>query len=196
MNPTLLLIRHSNTAYDKKVDALLDPPLSVEGTKRIKRTIEFLHASSYKPQRLLSSPRQRALRAAEMFANGKIKLTTHNEALPWNLGDLQGKANKEVDPVIALLEEFPDLCAPHGESYRTFHNRWEEFLSRVMQYVEIKSEAPIFIFTHSRNINDTRAIIDSSPVGTVQDWTPEASVTLVSKDEGGEWHYELIWEGK
>lgn len=195
MQPIILLVRHGNTTYDKKVDALLNPPLNGDGMERIHRTVQFLRNNGLHAKRILSSPLQRALRVAELISNGNAKVTTHNEALPWNLGDIMGKVTETVRPAIELLETYPDLVAPHGESYRSFHNRWEAFLFRVMRYAELNSEYPLIITTHSRNVNDLQTIINGAAVGDIQETTPEASVTLLSKNEDDDWFFDLIWEG-
>lgn len=192
----ILLIRHSNTTFDKKVDALLNPPLDEEGIERLKRTIEFLDRSKFEINRIISSPLQRALRTAEMISRGNAKITVHNGALPWNLGDLMGQPNSRVDKRIHLLEDYPDLKAPHGESYRTFYNRWSEFLRKVMAYSQTKPDEHVAIATHSRNINALQEIIGGAPVGSVKETTPEASVTLLADNGVGNWDYKLIWDGK
>jgi broad specificity phosphatase PhoE len=192
----IYLIRHGNTTFDQKVDALLNPPLNEEGRERVRRAIKFLDEQQIKPRRILSSPLQRALMVAEHISRGNAQVTTHNEALPWNLGDLMGKLNTLVQPAIDTLEAYPDLRAPHGESYRTFHNRWEAFVHRVMQYAEAKPEYPIVITTHSRNIDDLQSIIGGAAVGDIKTLAPEASVTHLVKDENGSWNYTQIWDGK
>jgi broad specificity phosphatase PhoE len=196
MQPIILLIRHSNTTYDKKVDALLDPPLDEEGMERLRRTIAFLDASPYKPERIVSSPLQRAVKVAAMISRGNAQVTTHNEALPWNLGDYMGKLSATVEPFIQQLQDYPDLKAPHGESYRTFFNRWEAFLGRVMQYAQARPASPIFITTHSRNIDALSAILGQVSIGEIPIQAPEASVTLLSKSEDGDWIFDRIWDGK
>jgi broad specificity phosphatase PhoE len=194
MTPTILLIRHGNTTYDERVDAFLDPPLNEEGVKRVGRTVAFLDTMGFEYDRIVSSPRQRALRVAEMISRGNIKVTTNNSCLPWNLGDLMGKKNALVGPYIEFLKEYPDLKAPHGESYRTFYNRWEAFLHRAMLYAK-GIDKTLVITAHSRNIDSLQEIIGGAPLGDFKPLTPEASVTKLSCDENGDWSYELIWNG-
>jgi broad specificity phosphatase PhoE len=191
----IYLIRHSNTTYDKKVDALLNPPLDEEGMERIKRTAKFLDSKGIIPKRIISSPLQRALLVAETLAKHGVAVTTHNEALPWNLGDIMGMSNKVADPKIEYLLNYPDIKAPHGESYRTFYTRWSNFLMKLMAYAEAKPDEAVFVTTHSRNINALQEIIRGAPIGDVQETTPEASVTLLAKNGVSDWHYELIWDG-
>lgn len=192
----VLLIRHSNTTYDNKVDALLNPPLDEEGSERFARTIKFLREGDYPFSRIVSSPLQRALLAAERLADQRAKVTTHNEALPWNLGDLQGKPNAKVQPAIDFLLNYPDIKAPHGESYRTFLTRWSDFLFRLLMYAEAKPEEYLVVTTHSRNINALQEIIGGAPVGDVKETTPEASVTLLAQTGLGDLEYKILWEGK
>jgi len=195
MTPTILLVRHSNTTYDKKVDALLDPPLDEEGIERLKRTAKFLHDGAFRYSRILSSPLQRALKTASTIDGVHAQVTTHNGLLPWNLGDLMGKSNNIVRAEIDRLKNYPDLKAPHGESYRTFYERWSGFLHKIMQYAEAKSDQAVLLTTHSRNIDALQSIIDGAPVGDVQELAPEASVTLLAKN-GVSWSHKIIWEGR
>jgi broad specificity phosphatase PhoE len=188
----ILLLRHGNTTYDDKVDALLDPPLNEEGVERIKRAARFLE--DYQIGRIISSPRQRALRAAFIVSKGNIKITTSNAALPWNLGDLMGKSSAQVHDKIEYLKSYPDIRAPHGESYRAFYNRWEEFLRRLMLYAE-NFDSYLLVTTHSRNIDSLQEIIGGLPIGDFKPLTPEASVTLLANN-GVSWDYKLIWDGR
>jgi len=178
------------------VDAILNPPLDEEGVERFKRTVKFIREGDFPFSRIVSSPLQRALRAAELLADGNAKVTTSNEALPWNLGDLQGKANFQVKAKIETLLNYPDLRAPHGEAYRTFYNRWSGFLQKLMAYAKAKPEEFLVVTTHSRNINALQEIIGDAPIGDVQEVTPEASVTLLAQTGSGDWDYKIIWEGK
>jgi broad specificity phosphatase PhoE len=191
----IYLVRHGNTTYDTKVDALLNPPLDREGTERVQRTVEFLDHEDIRSKRILSSPLQRALMVADMISRGNSKVTTHNEALPWNLGDIMGKEISIVKDKLQYLKDYPEMKAPHGESYRTFYNRWSAFLERVMAYVEAKQE-DIIITTHSRNINALQSIIGGNPVGDVEEVAPEASVTFLAINGVSDWGFKLIWDGK
>lgn len=191
----ILLIRHGNTTYDNKVDALLDPPLNEDGAERIKRTVEFVKGLDFEYERIISSPLQRALKVAETLADGNKKVTPNNAALPWNLGDFMGRPNEEVDAKIKYLERYPDIRAPHGESYRTFYLRWTGFLDRLMKYSELKPQN-LVVTTHSRNINALQEFIGGAPIGDVKETAPEGSVTLLAQNGVSEWNYEQIWDGK
>lgn len=188
------MVRHGNTTYDDKVDGTLNPPLDEDGVNRIKRTVAFIDRSKIRPSRIVSSPLQRCLMVAEMISRGNIKVTTNNACLPWNLGDIEGKTNKLANITIEHLMDYPDLKAPHGESYRTFYLRWSEFLERLMEYVESTGQ-DVLVTTHSRNINALQEIIGGNPIGDVEQLTPEASVTLLANN-GVSWNYHIIWDGK
>jgi broad specificity phosphatase PhoE len=190
----IYFIRHGNTTYDTKVDALLNPPLNREGVERVKRTVKFMRESGALYDRIISSPLQRALRVAELLSDGQIKVTTNNACLPWNLGQLMGKEGNLVADKLEYLKEYPDIRAPRGESYRTFYNRWNAFVHQLMDYVETKDEG-VVVTTHSRNINALQSIIRGNPVGDVEETTPEASVTLLAQNGVGDWSYSVIWDG-
>ena len=104
-----------------------------------------------------------------------------------------GKTSALAHPEIERLKEYPDLKAPHGESYRSFYNRWEEFLARLMHYSTLVDKY-VVVTTHSRNIDSLQEIIGGKSLGDFAPLTPEASVTLLSKDE--DWSYKLVWDGK
>lgn len=191
----IFLVRHANTTFDNKVDALLDPPLNEDGVERIRRTIEFLDSLGHSWDRIVSSPKQRALLVAEMISRGNTKVTTSNGCLPWNLGDLMGKVNDLAGPKIEYLKSYPDIKAPHGESYRSFYLRWEETLRKLMLYAETR-ENPLVVTTHSRNIDALQEIIGGAPIGDFKPLTPEASVTLLANNGVSNWTYDLIWDGK
>jgi broad specificity phosphatase PhoE len=197
INPTILLVRHGNTTFDKKVDATLDPPLTHEGSERMARTIKFIQ-NEFKFDKVISSPLQRALKPSELLARGDAKVYANPGALPWNLGDLQGKLATVVQDKIKYLMDYPDLKAPHGESFRTFYNRWNDLLQRSMKFVEGEYDEALVILTHSRNINAALGIVEGLPVGTVTPPIPEGSVTKLSSQRTGssDWTHELIWEGK
>ncbi len=191
----IYLVRHGNTTYDTKVDALLNPPLDAEGIERIKRTVEFLDKADINPARIITSPLQRALRIAEMISRGNIKVTPNNQALPWNLGDIMGKEGKMVASQLEYLKAYPDIKAPHGESYRRFYTRWTNFLATLMAYAEAKDE-DLMVTTHSRNINALQSFVGGSPIGQIEESAPEASVTLLAKNGVSNWTYEQIWDGR
>lgn len=191
----ILLIRHGNTNYDEKVDALLDPPLNPEGVERIKRTAKFIASQDFKISRVVSSPLQRALKAAFMISLGK-HLTTNNAALPWNLGDLMGRSNSQVDSRVLYLQTYPTIVAPHGESYQTFYDRWTRFLETLMAFAQAKPDEHLVVVTHSRNIDSLQSKIGGNRVGQVKPLTPEGSVTLLAQNGVDNWTYKLIWEGK
>lgn len=196
MQPTILLVRHGNTTFDKKVDAFLDPPLDHGGIEKMKRTGEFLR-DKYKFTKIISSPLQRAVKSAELIGEGNVKIYPNRGASPWNLGDMQGKFSKEVHDQIEYYMDYPDLKVPRGESYRTYWNRWSDLLLRIMNFAEQEYDEAIVVTTHSRNVNSLQEIIGGNPIGDVVQATPEASVTLLAKNGvGSDWEYRIIWEGR
>lgn len=191
----ILLVRHGNTTWDKRVDALLDPPLDHDGVERLKRTREWLEENDLLPTRIISSPLQRTVKAALMISDGQARLSTNTRALPWNLGDYMGKLASRVDKSIQFLLDYPDLKAPHGEAYRTFFDRWTSLLHEGMIWAELMPEDLLMFVTHSRNINALQEYIDGRPLGDVVEKTPEASVTLLAKTGLDGWSHDIIWEG-
>jgi len=177
---------------------MLDPPLTRNGVERIKRTVTFLRESGYKFSRIVTSPLQRAMKVAQLLSDGNIKIYPDDAAKPWNLGDLMGRETRAVKQQLEYLKNYPDIKAPHGESYRNFHQRWSDLLHRIMQYAEAYSTEALVVVTHSRNIDALYSIIRGAPVGDTQNDAPEGSVTKLSsfKTGSGDWSYERIWEGK
>jgi broad specificity phosphatase PhoE len=196
MEPTILLVRHGNTTYDTKVDAILDPPLDFDGVERIKRTVRFILDTNLPFHRILTSPKQRAKMAAEMLAKHHGKVTVNVAARPWDLGRYMGREEEEVHDKIKMLEELPDIKAPEGESYREFYKRWSDLVIRMQQYVIRDPDQVLILFTHSRNINLIPTIIEWKDLGPTPAVTPEGSVTKLYIPHGsGSWETEIIWEG-
>lgn len=196
MQPTILLVRHGNTPYDARVDAHLDPPLSAEGVEKLKRTGAYIR-DHFKFTKIISSPLQRTMKSAELIGDGNAKVYPNVQALPWNLGKLQGRVARNIEDKIDFYEAYPDLRVPGGESYRTFRNRWADLLGRIQDFAEREYDEAIVVTTHSRNINALQELIGGNPIGDVAQVTPEASVTLLAKNGvNNEWDYTIIWEGK
>lgn len=196
MQPTILLVRHGNTTYDKKVDAHLDPPLDFDGVEKIKRTARFLQ-DNYKFSKIITSPLQRAVKTAELVSGGNAKVYPNSGALPWNLGQLQGHFSNEVKDQIQHFMNYPDLKVPGGESYRNYLGRWADLLGRLMFFAGQEYDEALVVTTHSRNVNSLQELIGGNSIGNVEQTTPEASVTLLARNGvSDEWEYSIIWEGR
>src|SRR5579863_9346231 len=113
MNPTILLVRHGETALnDPKNEAIRgysDIPLSVEGSKGVKAAAQFLADEELPIPRILASPLQRTMMTAQVIADpSHAKVIPTNGLLPWNLGDLTGQPIKEVAPIMDYYQEYYD----------------------------------------------------------------------------------------
>lgn len=192
----ILLVRHGNTTWDDRVDAILNPPLDIDGVKKVERTAQFIKDNGLSPTRVIVSPLQRTMRTAQIIAGQNFRVLADNKVLPWNLGDLMGKKTSTVEADIDQLLANPNRRAPHGESYMAFYDRWTKRLAEIQEFALAHPEEQVMIVTHSRNINSLQEYIDGNPIGDVIEVTPEASVTFLAKTGSGAWDYYRIWDGK
>ena len=66
----LLIMRHAKSDYPADVAHDIDRPLNKRGRKDVPRMAAVLHSSDQVPERILSSPAQRARETAEGMAGG------------------------------------------------------------------------------------------------------------------------------
>lgn len=164
---SLILLRHGETALNKKVGASterirgwVDVPLDKTGEKQAQEV--GIKYGSQPLSRIYSSDFKRATKVAEHIAKAAnaagqhVPLIPAQELRPWNLGILHGK---EVDKIIGVMNkcvEHPDVVVPDGESFDSYRQRYLPFL-RGMIDEAARSPSNIVAVTHSRNIQLARA---------------------------------------
>lgn len=201
---TLLLIRHARTELNdptnEKIRGYSDVPISFEGKEATLRTAEFVRSLNLPIQRILSTPLQRGIMTSYLIGEKSgAKVVPNQGLLPWNLGKLAGQPVKEVAPKMDYLQEFPDINAPEGESYRKFYDRWTEALDLMMFYALAHPDEVLVGVVHSRNLLALPSILGDRQIGDVpvKGGPGPESVTRLDSDESDNWTFKLIWdEGK
>lgn len=197
MIPTVLLVRHAETALNdpenEKVRGYSDVPIDHEGTEKTEEIGKFLR--KFPVVHILCSPLQRSVMTGSIIANQVgAKVQPNRGLLPWNLGDYTEQPIQEVASKMDYLQEYPDIKAPNGESYRQFYDRWTECLEHMLEYAEDHRQECLVGICHSRNLLALPSILGSKHIGDVpvKGGPKPASVTRVYKD--GSWKFEVIYE--
>lgn len=201
---TILLIRHARTELNdpsnEKIRGYADIPISFEGKEATKRTAEFVKGLGLPIQRILSTPLQRGIMTAHLIGQQfDAKIIPNDGLLPWNLGKLMGQPVKDVAARMDYLQEFPDIKAPEGESYRAFYSRWTDALDLMMFYATAHPDEVVVGVVHSRNLLALPSILGERQIGDVpvKGGPGPESVTRLDSDESNTWSMKLIWdEGK
>lgn len=106
----LLVVRHGQTEWSKsgKHTSRTDLPLLAEGEEQARRLGPLL--SEFQPARVISSPRLRARRTAELAGFGDYEVD--DDLVEWDYGSYEGRTRREIQ------QERPDWTiwtgAPEG----------------------------------------------------------------------------------
>lgn len=198
--PTVLLIRHGKTELNdpsnERIRGYSDVPISFEGKQGILRTAKFIKKGKFPIVRILSTPLQRGIMTSALIAEvTDAKVIPEHGLLPWNLGKLTGEAIATAATKMNYLQDFPEVKAPDGESYRDFYERWSEALEKMLVYAEAHPEETLVGVVHSRNLLALPSILGNTGIGDVpvKGGPGPESVTQLYKD-GEEWKLKVIYD--
>jgi broad specificity phosphatase PhoE len=199
--PEILLVRHGRTELNdpsnEKIRGYSDVPISYEGKRGTLEAAEFIAKQKFPIQRILSTPLQRGIMTASLIAEKiNAKVIPNQGLLPWNLGHLTGKPVSEAAKVMDYLQEFFDIKAPEGESYRSFYTRWAETIDLMLFYAEQHPDETLVAVVHSRNLLALPSILGDRQIGDVpvKGGPGPESITRISHDDNGNWKFETIWD--
>ena len=137
------LIRHASTGRDNHLDGRTDPPLDADSTVAL---CERYASLSW--QRVLSSPRTRAMGTADALAVPRgLHVEAHEEWEELDFGDWDGAALDAL-PMEAVSAFHLDPHAnppPHGESWGHFERRIARGLHRLLDDPE---PVPTVVVSH------------------------------------------------
>ncbi len=127
----LFLIRHGETEWSRSGQhtSVTDLPLTPRGEEQARSLIGHLDPRRF--QLILTSPRQRAWRTAELAGfTGEFKPQVDEDLVEWSYGDYEGKTSDQIQ------ESTPDWTiwthlAPGGETAEEVRVRLDRVVARV-----------------------------------------------------------------
>lgn len=144
--PALVLIRHGETEWSRtgRHTGRTDVELTEIGQGQAIAAGELIRLviGDAIPSAVISSPRRRALRTAELAGYQPTVVT--EDAAEWDYGDLEGMTSTEIQ------RRFPDWSiwsgpVPGGEDARAVTDRLDRLLSAVSANAET---GPVLVFSH------------------------------------------------
>jgi broad specificity phosphatase PhoE len=156
------LVRHGRTALNSLDDAerlrgWLDVPLDQQGLTEAQ--ITSLRVSEHPVERIYSSDLYRAQQTADAMVQATgAPIVYTSDLRPWNLGSLAGQRVQDILPTLLELESDVTVCAPGGESFLQFYERYSRKLNELLA-IAVRSSRCIVAVTHVRNLLATPTIL-------------------------------------
>lgn len=186
----LILVRHGHTCLnspgkDERLRGWLDIPLDQQGLAEAAATAELL--ARYPVDLIYSSDLRRARQTAEVVrrrTRARHVIPT-KDLRPWNLGVFHGQKVFEILPFLNLLNRYPDLAAPTGESFFQFYGRYSTRLLELMNKAA-QSSGYVVAVTHVRNVLAARTVIEQGDPARVpvRGGPSTGTLTFVEKHDG------------
>jgi broad specificity phosphatase PhoE len=146
--PALVIVRHGETEWSRtgKHTGRTDVALTDNGERQARAAGALIAAvlGGQRPQLVLSSPRQRASRTAELAGYPPDELTA--DAAEWDYGQLEGLLRSEI------TQRYPDWSiwagpVPGGEDAEAVTVRIDRLLARVRAADPLRA-GPVLVFSH------------------------------------------------
>jgi probable phosphoglycerate mutase len=142
----LFVIRHGQTEWslNGRHTGATDIPLTAAGVEQAKQAGKTLRAlvGAAKPAAVFSSPRQRAVRTAELAGLHVDEAT--EELSEWDYGDYEGITTQEIHRTVPDWSIWKD-GAPSGESVKQVQKRAEQLLEKLLKPL---AERPVILVGH------------------------------------------------
>lgn len=157
MKPTLILVRHGATNYNKedRIRGTINIALNEDGLLAAEENARDLKLTGVQPFKIVSSPLRRAIQTAEpilKYLRFSGKLEQASELIPWFLGALEGEKTKDVlDEMFGLMNAPDNLPPISDESFNMFLNRTLGYFEECMN-LAIENNGTIIVVSHTRNI--------------------------------------------
>ena len=152
--PALVLVRHGETEWSRtgRHTGRTDVALTERGELQARAAGQLIREvlGSARPALVLSSPRQRAWRTAELAGFAPDELT--EDAAEWDYGNLEGLTTEEIRC------RWPDWSVwsgptPGGEDAAAVTARFDRLLSRIAGRFEAgRLSGPVLVFSHGHAI--------------------------------------------
>lgn len=204
----LIIVRHGHTSRNSGSETSVDRirgwddiPLSAEGVEDAKKAAEELDGVPV--GRVVSSDLKRSMQTGVVIAKKfGVPVQSSKAYRPWNLGVLQNRPSKDVQPIIThFAKEVPAQKVPSGESFDVFKSRFLTGLQRLLKSVKGSGETVVLV-THFRGLKLTEAWMeggqqddDSLHLGVFfkDNLSPAAIYEL--RPDGDKWKGQLISRG-
>jgi broad specificity phosphatase PhoE len=191
----LILVRHGKTALNAHDDAerlrgWMEVPLDPQGL--MEAQITSLRVSAHPVEQIFSSDLYRAKQTADAVVQATGAPIVHTSDLrPWNLGSLAGQRVQDILPILLELEIDVTKCAPDGESFLQFYERYSRKLMELLALAS-RSTKCIVAVTHVRNLLATPTILHGGDITKipVRGGPPTSSLVWVEKSGDG-WKLRL-----
>lgn len=137
----LFVVRHGETEWSLsgRHTSHTDLPLTAHGEDQARRCGAYLQAFTF--DRVLSSPRQRARRTADLAVPG-VPVTVDPDLAEWDYGDYEGRTSKDIEAEHPQWVLFRDGC-PGGETAQQVSDRADRLIARIRQ-----SPGHVAVFSH------------------------------------------------
>ena len=186
----LILVRHGKTALNSRDDAerlrgWMEVPLDPQGL--MEAQVTSLRISAHPIEQIYSSDLHRAKQTADAVVQATGAPIVHTSDLrPWNLGSLAGQLVQDILPTLLELEEDVTKCAPDGESFLQFYERYSRKLAELLELAS-RSTMCIVAVTHVRNLLATPTILHGGDMTKipVRGGPPTSSLVWVEKNGKG-----------
>ena len=205
MFPTLLLIRHAETAYNeqgqKRVKGAMDLPVHEGALARFEPYAKRLLAK-YPLAAMAVSPLERTRETAYVLHRlnrEPVRAAIEQGLCPWNRGALQGRPIADVKPELDRLVDEPDRVPYGGESFNTFVGRFIPTLRRLLKQAgACRERGALGVVCHSGDQGVAMAWHDAGLVGQRLHQATLANMhnhtrpghALVWQHRGGRWMVE------
>jgi broad specificity phosphatase PhoE len=191
----LILVRHGKTALNAHDDAerlrgWMEVPLDSQGLTEAQ--ITSLRIGAHPVEQIFSSDLYRARQTADAVVQATGAPIVHTSDLrPWNVGSLAGQRVQDILPTLLALEEDVTKCAPDGESFLQFYERYARKLGELLELAS-RSTKCIVAVTHVRNLLATPTILHGGDMTKipVRGGPPTSSLVWVEKNGKG-WKLRL-----
>lgn len=195
-SPLVLVVRHGRTELNNpqapRLRAWENPPLDRRGQLDAEMAAQML--KPLKPQMVYSSELMRDTETANRIADslGNIPFDVDFALRTADMGELAGKLDEEVQPLVEKWYTQPWWPVPGGESLNTFLSRfYPAFDGKFNLAKESEAYRPSIIVTHGRNIAALHARSEMIPQIEARMPFP-GGIASVYLDERGEMKLEFL----
>lgn len=147
--PALVLVRHGETEWsrDGRHTGRTDIPLTEAGEQQAAAAGLILRQllGSSQPAEVISSPRQRAMRTAQLAGFAPQLIT--EDAAEWDYGDFEGLTSEQIRRQIPHWNIW-DGPVPGGESAAQMSARVDRLLADIERGLARAGDRPVLVFSH------------------------------------------------